>query len=76
MVYIDTSTYNDYDKVIVFLSKNNIPIASCNKIQMVVSAELTSKMLDQMQNECDFEDFVTTGTESLDGPKYKFTRPC
>lgn len=67
MVYIDTSSYNDYDKVVMFLHKNNIPIVSRDKVRMVVSAELTPEMLDRMEKECEFEDFVTTGTAPLDG---------
>lgn len=68
MVYIDTSTYGDYDKVIDFLNRNKIPIVSQDRIQMTVSAELTPRILDRMDDECYFEDLVWTGAESFLGP--------
>ncbi len=66
MRYIDTCSCGDYDKVIRFLSEHDVPIASRNKMRMVVSAEMSNELVKQMQDEVDFEETVSIGETPLD----------
>jgi len=59
MLYIDTFSYNDYDNVVRFLMRHNVPIANRNKMKMVIAAEISNELADQMQNEVDFEDMIS-----------------
>jgi hypothetical protein len=63
--HIDTCSYDDYDKVVKFLLENKVPIVSRDKMKLVVVAELTKELADKMQDEIDFEEFVSIGETSL-----------
>ena len=66
MFYIDTCFYDDYDKVVRFLLEHNVPIADRNKMKMVVSAEMSNELANQMQDEVDFDEAVSIGNTPLD----------
>lgn len=61
MLYIDTCSYDDYDKVIKFCLENQIPITDRNKMEMTVCAEMTRDVASQMQDQIDFAEEVSTG---------------
>ena len=65
MLYIDTCSYNDYDDVVRFLLKHSVPIIDRNKMKMIVVAEMSDELADQMQDETDFEDVVSIGKTPL-----------
>ena len=66
MLYIETCSLKDYDKVIKFLLKNNIKITSENKTKMVISAKMSRELVDQMKKEIDFEKEILAGEIPFD----------
>ena len=66
-LYIDTCSYNDYDTVVRFLLNHQVEILSRNKMKMIVSAEMSADLANQMQDECDFEEAISIGEKPLGG---------
>lgn len=64
LYYIDTSTPNDFDTVLRFLSEKRILIKYRDKVRRVISAELTPEQLEAL---CDLklEDSIFYGTTPL-----------
>lgn len=54
MLHIETFSYDDYDEVIRFLLEHDIPIIYRNKLEMVVVAEMSEELADQMKKEVNF----------------------
>jgi hypothetical protein len=66
MLYIDTSTYDDYDRVARYLIENKVPIVKRNKMAMVIGAEVSGAFVAKMIRDVKFDDIVTYGEELLD----------
>lgn len=66
MMYIDTCTFDDYDKVIRYLLEKRIPIRGRNKLEMVVAAEVSATFVQTMLQEVDFDEEVSFGEKPLD----------
>ena len=65
--YVDTTTYDDFDKVVRFFHKHNIAITHRDKVGGVVGGEISEELLQQMEAETEFEGTVTWGEEPLLG---------
>lgn len=67
VLYIDTCSYNDYDTVVRFLLKHEVEILIRNKMKMIVSAEMSADLANQMRDESDFEETISIGEKPLGG---------
>ena len=66
MLYIDTCTYDDYDKAILFCIKNNINVNNRNKAKMSFAAEMSEDDFARMQKEAGFKESIIAGDTPLD----------
>ncbi len=64
LLYIDTTTANDFDTIVQFLRRNNIDIVERDKVRLFVKAELTHNQLMELR-ELPLEEFISYGTEPL-----------
>lgn len=67
VLYVDTSSDNDFDNVVRFFHKHNIAITHRNKQGGVVGGEISEELLQQMDNEIQFEEMIHWGAEPLFG---------
>ena len=65
MLYIDTSSYNDPMMVIAFLQRHNVPIVSRDEANLVVGANISRELADQLRDEAGFEDEILVGEDPL-----------
>ncbi len=65
MRYIDTTTYDDYDRVVRFLLEHQVPIVERSKMKMVVVADLPVDLESKMFDEVEFGDIVSVGDKPL-----------
>jgi len=63
--YIDTTTYDDYDRVVRFLLEHQVPIVERSKMKMVVVADLPVDLESKMFDEVEFGDIVSVGDKPL-----------
>lgn len=66
MLYIDTSCNDDFDTVVRHLNSSGIPMATRNKLKLVVSADVTVDFAKEMLKSNNFKDLVTYGETPLD----------
>jgi hypothetical protein len=67
MLYIDTSTHDDYDKVVRYLLEKNVAILHRDKVLMVVAADVSTEFASEMLNSLPLSDFATFGETPLNG---------
>ncbi len=65
LLYIDSTSHNDYDKVIRYLHEHNVEITDRNKAKMVIAAKTSYELINQMQDEVNFDDALSVGTTPL-----------
>lgn len=66
MLYVDASSYDDYDRVVRYLIENDIKMGKRNKMQMVVEADMSMEQFVAMRDSVAFDDLVTAGEKPFE----------
>jgi len=66
MLYIDTGSFDDFDRVARYLFERNVPIVKRNKAAMVLAADVSQDFVTQMTKEIKFDEGVSAGETPLD----------
>ena len=66
LLYIDTCSYDDYDKAVKFLLEHGTPIVGRSKVKMTIVAEVSKELMRQMDKEAGLEDALSWGETPLE----------
>ena len=66
MRYIDTSSFDDYDRVAKYLSEKGVSILKRNKLKMVIAADVSREFVSEMVRTVKFDELVSDGEKPLE----------
>ncbi|MDP1833428.1 MAG: hypothetical protein Q8L11_00650 [Candidatus Moranbacteria bacterium] len=59
MMHISVCSFEDYDKVLVFLLKHDAPITHSDKEGMIIIAKMSEKLANQMYADAGFKNDIS-----------------